>query len=77
MPDAKDNAKQTGDTHPPEVEDRPGSPQGRPLAQGTEETSDTSLGRDLDDEGRAGKGINQAGYLKDKEAPGAGDKDRT
>ena len=70
MPDAKDNAKLTGDTHPPELEDmEPGSPGGRARAEGT---SDDSVVRDLDNEGRAGKGINQAGFLKDKDAPGTG-----
>ena len=78
MPDAKDNAKQTGDTHPPELEDLVGSRQGRPLAEGTDGAPpDSGLGRDLANEGRAGKGINQAGYLKDKDAPGPGGKDRT
>ena len=74
MPNAKDNAKLSGDTHPPEVEDLPGASQeGRPDAQGADGTpADRSLARDLENEGRAGKGINQAGYLKDKDAPGAG-----
>ena len=74
MPDPKDNAKLSGDTHPPEVEGaRGGSPQGRPDAQGAEGTPpDASLSRDVENEGRAGKGINQAGDLKDKDAPGAG-----
>lgn len=73
MPDPKDNAKLSGDMHPPEVEDAGGSEQGRPDAQGAHGTPpDKSLSRDLENEGRAGKGINQAGYLKDKDAPGAG-----
>ena len=74
MPDAKDNAKLTGDTHPPEVEDMDGgSPEGRARAEGAEGApADGSLGRDMENEGRAGKGINQAGYLKDKDAPGMG-----
>lgn len=58
MPDPKDNQKLSGDTHPPEVEDEAG----RPAAD------DRSLQRDLEDEARPGKGINQAGYLKDKDA---------
>jgi hypothetical protein len=69
MPDPEDNAKQTGDTHPPGVEDQAG---GSPGAQGGADTGGGALGRDLQDEGRAGKGINQAGYLKDKDAPGTG-----
>ena len=74
MPDPKDNAKLSGDTHPPEVEDDEGrSPEGRPDAQGAHGTPpDKSLSRDLENEGRAGKGVNQAGYLKDKDAPAAG-----
>ena len=72
MPDPKDDAKLGGDA-PPEVEDAAGSPRGRPLAEGTDGTPpDSSLSRDVENEGRAGKGINQAGYLKDKDAPGAG-----
>jgi hypothetical protein len=59
MPDAKDNAKQTGDVHPPEVEDdAPGSF----AAQGQE------------NEARPGKGINQAGFLKDSEGSAGKDK---
>ena len=74
MPDAKDNAKASGDVHPPEVEDRRGRRDaGRPEAEGSGDTPpDGSLSRDLQDEGRAGKGINQAGYLKDKDTPGMG-----
>jgi hypothetical protein len=74
MPDAKDNAKLTGDTHPPEVEDLSGaSPEGRAETTGADGTpADKDLSRDLENEGRAGKGVNQAGYLKDKDGPGAG-----
>ena len=74
MPDAKDNAKASGDVHPPEVEERMGgSNTGRPEAEGSDNTPpDGSLSRDLQDEGRAGKGNNQAGYVKDKDAPGMG-----
>jgi hypothetical protein len=74
MPDPKDNAKLSGDTHPPEVEDAVGAPQSRGAdAEGAEDgPPDSSLSRDLENEGRAGKGVNQAGYLKDKDAPGLG-----
>lgn len=74
MPDAKDNAKLTGDTHPPEVEDLDdGSPEGQARAEGADGApADSSLGRDVENEGRAGKGVNQAGFLKDKDAPGIG-----
>jgi hypothetical protein len=68
MPDAKDNAKATGDFHPPEVEDEGGSPQGAPQATGAHGSPpDSDLSRDLENEGRAGKAVNQAGYLKDKD----------
>ena len=58
MPDAKDNAKLTGDTHPPEVEEAtPGLPDDAPRgadADGTERAR--GMARDLADEGRPGKG---------------------
>ena len=39
MPDAKDNAKASGDVHPPEVEDRRGgSDAGRPEAEVSDNT---------------------------------------
>jgi hypothetical protein len=78
MPDAKDNAKATGDTHLPELEEtRAGNATGRPNAEGADgPPPDSSLSRDVENEGRAGKGINQAGYLKDKDAPGAGGEDK-
>ncbi|MDB5956633.1 hypothetical protein [Ramlibacter sp.] len=74
MPDAKDNAKLTGDTHPPEVEDLDdGSPEGQARTEGADGApADSSLSRDVQNEGRAGKGVNQAGFLKDKDAPGMG-----
>lgn len=56
MPDPKDNAKGEVEFHPPEPEQRT-PPEG-------------SLGRELEDEGRAGKGINQAGFVKEKDTPG-------
>jgi hypothetical protein len=61
MPNAKDNAKGTGDVHPPEVEDMDEAP----------------LAREEQDEARPGKGINQAGYLKEKDAPAAGGSDQS
>jgi hypothetical protein len=68
MPNAKDNAKLSGDVHPPEVEDAPGSA-GDPLS-GDDDAS-APAGRGLEDEARPGKGENQAGFLKDKDAPGS------
>lgn len=80
MPDPKENAKLTGDTHPPEVEDMTqAKPRNKPEAQGAHGgPADSSLSRDLEDEGRAGKGVNQAGYLKDKDGDaGRADTDDT
>ena len=79
MPDPKDNAKASGDVHPPEVEDRARDPAGtRPAAEGSDTTPpEGSQSRDLENEGRAGKGINQAGTLKDKDAPGTGGSGRS
>ena len=65
MPSHRDRTKVSGDVHPPEIED------------GAEDRSaDSPLGRDLEDEGRAGKGENQAGFLKEKDAPGEGGSER-
>lgn len=61
MPNAKDNAKGTGDVHPPDVEDR----------------DETPLAEDLQDEARPGEGINQAGFLKDKDKPGTEGSDKS
>lgn len=76
MPDAKDNAKASGDVHPPEVERMDGtSPAGRPQVQGADGTPpDDDYTRDIENQGRAGKKVEQAGYLKDKDAPGLGGK---
>ena len=88
MPDAKDNAKASGDVHPPEVEDvAQQGPRGHPETEGAfGSPKDSTPSRDLETEGafgaggsgdrdreneaRPGKGENQAGFLKDKEAPG-------
>lgn len=56
MPDAKDNAKMTGDTHPPEVESDLPIEEGRSNAAGTTGTP-------------RGRGIKKAGRLKDKDDP--------
>jgi hypothetical protein len=55
MPDPKDNEKQTGDTHPPELEDT-----GAAAADDSGEV-----------EARPGRGENAAGFLKDRDAPPA------
>jgi hypothetical protein len=69
MPDPKDNAKASGDVHPPEVEQgEQQRPRGRPDAQGAHgDAKGGTLERDLEDEGRAGRGENQAGFLKEKD----------
>ena len=69
MPDPKDNAKASGDVHPPEVEDvAQQRPRGHPDTEGAQGgPKDSTLSRDVQNEGRAGKGVNQAGYLKDKD----------
>jgi hypothetical protein len=69
MPDPKDNAKATGDIHPPETEDAAQQrPRGQPATEGASGTAEReSMERDLDHEGRAGKGENQAGFLKEKD----------
>lgn len=54
MPDAKDNAKMTGDTHPPEVESDLPAEEGSANAAGTTGTP-------------RGRGIKKAGLLKDKD----------
>jgi hypothetical protein len=76
MPDPKDNAKLTGDTHPPELEDvAQERPRGHPQTEGAYgREGDSPLARELEDEARAGKGENQAGSLKDKDAGTAGGK---
>ena len=73
MPDPKDNAKLTGDTHPPELEGTPSAADEMPDEIGADGTPrDRGQARDLEDEARPGKGENQAGFLKDKDAPGRG-----
>ena len=78
MPDAKDNEKQTGDVHPPEVAERSaGGNTGRPVPQGAgNNLPDDAFSRDVENEGRTGKRVEQAGYLKDKDAPGLGHDDK-
>ena len=69
MPDPHDNAKMTGDMHPPEVESE------LPLEEGGSSdapgTSGTAHGRGTSSEegreGRPGRGIRKAGLLKDRE----------
>jgi hypothetical protein len=70
MPDAHNNAKMTGDAHPPEVESD------LPLQQGSTDANltggtPTDRGRSTErgEEGRPGRGIRKAGLLKESEEP--------
>ena len=66
MPNAKDNAKLTGDTHLPDVEEGLG---GLP--------DETPRGADSDsDAGRPGRDENAAGFVKDKDLGGRGNPSR-
>jgi hypothetical protein len=58
MPNTKDDPKPSDD------------PSAGVGADGT--PADKELARELENEGRAGKGINQAGFVKDQDAPDAG-----
>jgi hypothetical protein len=81
MPDPKDNAKMTGDTHPPEVESD------LPLEEGSTDEAGTkgspqNRGRssELGEEGRPSRAVKKAGLLKSEddqagdagETPGSG-----
>ena len=57
MPDPKDNAKATGDFHPPEVEDRAGKPDANLDQQGAGGAAEGS--RAGDDAGKPGAGQDQ------------------
>lgn len=70
MPNAKDNAKASGDVHLPEIEDEVGSPAGKPVAEGAEGgPPDAESSSDVQDQGSVGKRGEEAGILKDKDAP--------
>lgn len=63
MPDAKNNAKLTGDTHPPDVESDLPMQERAPDAGGQ--------AREGDAEGRPGRGNRQAGVVKNDDTPGS------
>ena len=68
MPDAKNNAKLTGDTHLPDVESDLPMQEGSGDKLGADGTpSDRGRASELGQEGQPGRGINQAGFLKDKD----------
>ena len=60
MPDAKNNAKLTGDTHLPDVESE------LPLQESAPETGGQA--RESDEDGRPGRGSRKAGVVKDDDA---------
>ena len=69
MPDPKDNAKMTGDTHPPEVEDTvPGLPDDAP--RGTDGSAPARGQSSNTDAGRPGRDENAAGFVKDDDLSG-------
>jgi hypothetical protein len=66
MPDAKDNAKMTGDTHPPEVESDLPAEEGSSDEAGTKGTPrDRGKATERGAQGRPGRGIKKAGLPKD------------
>jgi len=68
MPDAKSNAKMTGDTHLPDVESELPLQEASDGALGADGTpSDRGLSTESGEEGRPGRGIRKAGVLKDKD----------
>jgi len=77
MPDPKDNAKQTGDTHLPEVESDLPFEEGMADSLGTEGTpGNRGRATELGQEGRPGRGGKHAGLLKDRDAPASDSSDR-
>ena len=75
MPNAKDNAKLTGDTHLPDVGEDTGEdlPEVTAEAVGSEGTArDTARSSDRASESRPGKNVDQPGIMKDKEVPERG-----
>lgn len=78
MPDAKDNAKMTGDTHPPEVESDLPAEEGSSEVAGTKGTPrDRGKATERGAEGRPGRGIKKAGLLKDKDGQTSDSSDST
>lgn len=69
MPASRNTTKRTGDTHLPDVDDDIGAPRNADAG-----AADNALARDLADEGKPGKGVNQAGFLKDDEGTVGKDK---
>jgi hypothetical protein len=66
MPDPKNNAKMTGDTHLPDVESEFSVEERNAQAAGADGTQDRA--GDSGGEGNPGRGGKKAGELKDKDA---------
>jgi len=72
MPDPKDNAKMTGDTHLPDAEtDDLAFEEGMTDSIGADGTP-RGRGKAAADQGGPGRGIRKAGLLKDSDDNGAG-----
>lgn len=68
MPDPRDNAKKTGDTHAPEVESELPFQEGMTDAIGADGTPrDRGKATERGEQGRPGRGIKKAGVVKDKD----------
>lgn len=68
MPDPKDNAKASGDTHPPEVESDLPMEEGSAGALGADGTPrDRGRATESGSLGKPGRGIKHAGLVKDKD----------
>ena len=68
MPDPKDNAKATGDTHPPEVESELPMQEDLDNALGADGTpGDRGRRTESGAEGKPGRGSKKASLIKDKE----------
>ena len=75
MPNAKDNAKLTGDTHLPDVEEGLGGlPDETP--RGADSDSAARGESSNSDAGRPGRDENAAGFVKDKDLGGRGNPSR-
>jgi hypothetical protein len=68
MPNAKDNAKMTGDTHPPDVESDLPAEEGSTDEAGTKGVPrNRGKASERGAQGRPGRGIKKAGLLKEEE----------
>jgi len=69
MPDPRDNAKKTGDTHLPDVESDLSFQEGSADAVGMDGTPrDRGQATERGDQKRPGRGAKKAGVLKDQDA---------